>query len=207
MPAAASINRRRGQPAPTPIAGQTIGPSPGHDGAGDEAADRALDGLLRADRRRQRPAAQGAAAEVLRRIAGHNREKRQEQRGRRPSASRISAGEAERKRRRRAPAAAPPPPPAARPRRDGRGRPQLRRRHDRAAPSTSSRGTPVPSAAKVSERAARRQPPGKPALACRASAAYSTNAIAATTARSTSVATAADTRRCRRPLAGERPRK
>ena len=48
--------------------------------AEDEAADRALDGLLRADRRRQRAPAERAPGVVLRRVADDDRQHQQEQR-------------------------------------------------------------------------------------------------------------------------------
>ena len=68
--------------------------------AEDDAADRAFDRLLRADRRRQRSSAEHAAGVVLRRVADDNR--REQQQRRRPARSALDGDEhAERHRRRR----------------------------------------------------------------------------------------------------------
>ena len=54
--------------------GSIVAPANDHErGAEDDAADRAFDGLLRADRRRQRPSAEHAARVVLRRVADDHR--------------------------------------------------------------------------------------------------------------------------------------
>ena len=57
--------------------------------AEDEAADRPFDGLLRADRRRQRPAAERAAGVVLRRVADDDRQHQQEQHALAPASDRA----------------------------------------------------------------------------------------------------------------------
>ena len=129
--------RREARPA---AAAATTRPTTANSSVADhEAADRAFDGLLRADRRRQRPPAERAAGVVLRRVADDHREHQQEQRPRpaerrgwppaRRAAGRCRATE-------RAP---PKPSPARRPRRATRQR-RARPTATSAVISTTSNG-------------------------------------------------------------------